>query len=300
MNKLSEEEWKKFKEDVTGIVKYTKRELSEKYNLSKGSVFRLKKIIQSNAGKEHNTKIPFNKNKIQPKLSLAEMDNQILKVFSYLRNRSIPINGPCLKDISTKIAIKNNKEFFKASNGWLDKFRRRNDLSFKNISGESQSAETSLITDFKSRFEKIKLNYEISNIFNCDETALYYKNVPKKSYVTSNDRCKGTKQNKVRITVLLTCRMVGEKYNPLVIGHFKQPTALRNFNTEEIGVIYTHSTKAWMTGKLFTGYLDRLNEYMLKKSRKILLLLDNTPSHPVLNFSNIEIFYFPKNTTSVL
>ncbi|KAG0441910.1 Tigger transposable element-derived protein 6 [Dictyocoela muelleri] len=55
-----------------------------------------------------------------------------------------------------------------------------------------------------------------------------------------------------------------------------------------------------MTGELFTGYLRRLNEYMLKRSRKILLLLDNAPSHPVLNFSNIELFYFPKNTTSVL
>ncbi|KAG0438001.1 Tigger transposable element-derived protein 1 [Dictyocoela muelleri] len=121
----------------------------------------------------------------------------------------------------------------------------------------------------RADLEKIKLNYEISNIFNCDETALYYKNVPKKSYVTSNVKCKGTKQNKVRITVLLTRSMVGEKYKSLVIGHLKQPTALRNFNTEKEGVIYTHSTRAWMTGKLFTGYLERLNEYMLKRSKKI-------------------------------
>ncbi|KAG0426046.1 Tigger transposable element derived 5, partial [Dictyocoela muelleri] len=112
------------------------------------------KIIQSNATETHKTEIPFEINKIQPKFPLAELDNQILEVFSCLRKHGIPINEPCLKDIARKIAIKNNKEFFKASNGWLDKFRKRNDISFKNISGESQSAETSLIPDFKSRFKK--------------------------------------------------------------------------------------------------------------------------------------------------
>ncbi|KAG0439619.1 hypothetical protein DMUE_2312 [Dictyocoela muelleri] len=126
---------KKIKEYVTGIVKYTELELSEKYNLFKGSVFRLKKIIRSNADKEHNTKIPFNINKIQHKFTLVEIDNQIIEVFTCLRNRSVPINGTSRKDIARKIAIKNNKECFEATNGILVTFRKRNDLFLKNISG---------------------------------------------------------------------------------------------------------------------------------------------------------------------
>lgn len=52
---------------------------------------------------------------------------------------------------------------------------------------------------------------------------------------------------------------------------------------------------------IFKGYLTRLNTKMQAIDRKILMFLDNCPAHPKgLSFSNIELEYLPKNTTSVL
>lgn len=45
----------------------------------------------------------------------------------------------------------------------------------------------------------------------------------------------------------------------------------------------------------------KLNVKMAKEKRKILLLIDNCPSHKIIReYSNIEILFFPKNTTGIL
>jgi hypothetical protein len=58
---------------------------------------------------------------------------------------------------------------------------------------------------------------------------------------------------------------------------------------------------AWMNSKLFSEWLIDINQLMIKQSRQVLLFLDNAPSHPVdIQLSNINIVFFPPNTTSVV
>lgn len=94
--------------------------------------------------------------------------------------------------------------------------------------------------------------------------------------------------------------MSGEKLKPLVIGHFKSPRPMKGFDPLDLGVQYTYSAKAWMTSVLFKTYLYELNEDLKRNKRKILLLLDNAPSHPCVELSNIELMFLPKNTTSII
>ncbi|KAG0439030.1 Tigger transposable element-derived protein 1 [Dictyocoela muelleri] len=94
--------------------------------------------------------------------------------------------------------------------------------------------------------------------------------------------------------------MVGDKLDPIVIGHYKTSIPLRNFSTEDMGVTYTHSSKPLVISSLFTVYLTQLNEEMSKENRKILLLLDNALSHPNAYLSNIELLFLLKNTTSLI
>lgn len=55
-----------------------------------------------------------------------------------------------------------------------------------------------------------------------------------------------------------------------------------------------------MTNYIFQKYLLKLNDLYKKNKRKVLFLIDNANCHKVNNLSNISIFYFPKNKTSVL
>ncbi|KAG0442120.1 Tigger transposable element-derived protein 6 [Dictyocoela muelleri] len=291
MKKLSEKEISDFEKDfrINGI---SERNLAQKYKISKGSVFRLKKHLEGSRSGTLN---------LQAKTpNFQSLDDQVFEVFVRLRADNVPLNGTTIKMIARKISKKLNLHTFKCSNGWLENFKRRHELTFKNISGESKSADITFVESFKAVLKNKIDEYGEKNIFNCDETALYYKNPPKKSFVTPEDLCKGSKSNKMRITVMLTCSMAGEKFKPLIIGKANNPRPMNGFNPEEVGVEYTSSSKAWMTTKIFKKYINNINEKLRKEGRKILLILDNATPHSLLELSNVELLFLPKNTTSIM
>lgn len=108
------------------------------------------------------------------------------------------------------------------------------------------------------------------------------------------------KHSKERLTVLLAVNMDGsEKLKPLVIGKAMKPRCfkgVKSFPTD-----YRANKKAWMTTELFNNWLLTVNGDMKRQKRKILLFLDNCTVHnspPAL--SNVELYFFPPNTTSKL
>ena len=56
-----------------------------------------------------------------------------------------------------------------------------------------------------------------------------------------------------------------------------------------------------MTAALFDEWLTGVNNSMIKQNRKILLFIDHAPCHNSdAYYSNINIKFFPPNTTSIL
>ena len=55
-----------------------------------------------------------------------------------------------------------------------------------------------------------------------------------------------------------------------------------------------------MTSGIFSSWLNSFNDKMKAQHRNVLLFLDNAPSHPTLDLSNVKLVFFPPNTTSVL
>jgi len=55
-----------------------------------------------------------------------------------------------------------------------------------------------------------------------------------------------------------------------------------------------------MPAVLFQEWVRKLNSKMAAKSKRILLLIDNAPSHACgyLNMSNVRVKFLPPNTTS--
>jgi len=71
-------------------------------------------------------------------------------------------------------------------------------------------------------------DYEPHNVFNADETALFYKCLPDRTMTFKNEKCHGGKHSKERVTILLATNMSGtEKLKPLIIGKLKNRDVLR-------------------------------------------------------------------------
>lgn len=301
MGKLKYSERNKIANELKKGLK-SQRKLAREYGIGKSSIQRIKTEFDKENDENINVKDKENSGIQSEEVTRIKpmFDEKVFELFQRLRSRNFPINGPTIKRIALKIAAGMNLKEFKASNGWLEKFKIRHCLNFKTLSGEMKSVDTTQVENFRNILEEKINEYGYSGVYNCDETSLFYRTVAKKSFVTAEDLCIGTKAKKDRLTLLLCCNMEGSQYKPLIIGKHKKPRCFGNINLDDFNIKYDHSTNAWMTRNLFQKWLLGFNEDMKNESKKVLLLLDNAPSHICEDLSNVEVLLLPKNTTPIL
>lgn len=179
--------------------------------------------------------------------------------FLKARSYNMPISGPQLKEIALLFKERLGIMNFKASNGWLEKFLKSKNINYKTICGESASANVDAANKFIKNFEKLTGGYKTEDIFNVDETALFYKLLPNKTYDASNTNVYGLKADKSRITVLFGVSAAGEKLTPLIIGRYKKPRCFKGVDVKKLPVFYESNKTSWMTAEIFTNYLNYIN-----------------------------------------
>ena len=88
--------------------------------------------------------------------------------------------------------------------------------------------------------------------------------------------------------------MIGKSANPQCFKNLKD-------GNRPYKCSYCANKKARMTAEVMTDILSKLNGRLKRRSRQILLFMDNAPCHPESlkgKFSNINVVFLPKNTTS--
>ncbi|CAF2055852.1 unnamed protein product [Rotaria magnacalcarata] len=232
-----------------------------------------------------------------------DINTHVYEWFSLQRSKNIPISGPILQQYARNIALQFDQSTnFRASNDWLDRFRTRYNINFRAICGEARAVDSTTVDDWKSPLHSFIEHYDPWNIFNCDETSLFYKLLPDRSLVVDRNDCRGGKRSKERYTVLLCCNRSGsEKLKPLVIGKYARPRCFKNIDMKHLPVQWCSNRSAWMNSKVFTEWLENLDVCMRKQKRHILTFLDNALVHPLdIQLENIKLKYFPPNTTAII
>jgi hypothetical protein len=140
--------------------------------------------------------------------------------------------------------------------------------------------------------------YRPKNIYNADETGLFFRLPPNKTLSLKADPCNGGKNSKERITVLLACNADGtDKLPPLVIGNSENPRCFKN--VRQLPTKYVANRKARVPQTIFTDYLRALDAKMSSQNRKILLFLDQCAAHlqDTSFLKNVKVMFFPPNCT---
>lgn len=166
----------------------------------------------------------------------------------------------------------------KWSNGWLEGFKKRFKIKEYIRHGEGGSAEIDNPNAIQQMADLRNLckQYPDQDIFNMDETGLFWKLTPERTLAT--EAGSGGKKSKDRVTLALTTNADGsEKLEPWVIGKSKNPRCFKNINLRLIRIQYRYNKSKWITGLIMEEYLRWLDNKM--RGRKILLLLDNFSGH---------------------
>lgn len=129
-------------------------------------------------------------------------------------NKKIPLSGRIIQQKALKIynhlkktssnSTAGKTHSFSASKGWFEKVKKRFNLHNVKLSGESASADAEEARKYPVKLKEIIENgeYTAEQIFNADETGLYWKKLPTRTYITMKQKSvPGLKMAKDRITL---------------------------------------------------------------------------------------------------
>ncbi|CAM1304467.1 TIGD4 (predicted) [Pycnogonum litorale] len=129
------------------------------------------------------------KNKRMRKAAYPELEEALQKWMQQARASNLPITGPLLKAKAAYFSMKMGHDDFDFSNGWLDRFKKRKGVVFKVVTGESAGVSTEIVNDWKVKLTEIIKDYDRQDIFNMDESALFYKMKPGQTLTFKADKC---------------------------------------------------------------------------------------------------------------
>ncbi len=273
------------------------RSIAEKLNVGKTQI---QSILKRKADvlSDYESNVAGERKRKMRKTGNEEINHLCWEWFCDATARRINVSGPLLKEKALQFANDLKIETFKASNGWLDAFVKRHNIVFGLMSGESGDVDEKVVSDWKEKLPELCKGYAPCDIFNMDETILFYRASSNKTFHLKGKECRGGKMSKERLTVALCASMTGEKLPALVIGKSRKPRCFKNIDPKTLPVTYRSNKKAWMNGALFEEWLKSLDAKMRRQKRHVLLFLDNAPAHPVIKLANVELKFLPANTTS--
>ena len=249
----------------------------------------------------------------------SDLDAAVIKWYTQQRALGVNVRGVELISAAERLAkhFKNNE--FKGSDGWLWRFRRRYGLFNSVIRGEAGDADVAAVEPFRLKLRDLIAKEGLVNaqLYNADETGLYWRSMPKNSQVRSGEeQTRGKKASKERLSALVGANADGtHRLKLVIVGKSRAPRAIKDI-MQDLPVIYFNSKKAWFNCAIFLEWFNKFfvpavikfqTEVLKLKPEdiKAVLLLDNAPAHPAAEqlvslCGRIKVLYLPPNTTSVV
>ncbi|XP_033127522.1 tigger transposable element-derived protein 6-like [Anneissia japonica] len=278
----------------------SQRSLAKIFGCSKSQIQRIlekrEEILQ-----DWNYKGPIVR-KRRRKEEYPEINQYLLEWFIRCRNSNIPLNDNLLRKEALSYAKEIGKHNFSASNGWLQKWKHRTYIDILNmqVAEENGDVGNESIESWHEHAQELMKNCEAKDIWNMDETGVFWKALPSKSIATKGGQCTG-KNVKERLTWAFFVNAEGKREDPVVIGQ-SHPKCFSNLKNKSCPYQcdYYASDKSFMTSEILETILKKLDSRLGLENRKVLLFIDSAPCHSKelgKELQNIWIEFLPKDTT---
>ncbi|XP_062542013.1 jerky protein homolog-like [Armigeres subalbatus] len=240
--------------------------------------------------------------------------DEALFIWFLQKRQHVPVSQEMLQAQAKIFFNKIEGEGDFGSRGYIEKFIQRHGIRLLKITGEKLSSNVAAVEDYVKTFSKKMRDKQLSpcQIFNADESGLYFKNTPTSTFVDKNaSSAPGRKVSKERVTFMPCSNMDGTLKLPLMlIGKSQKPRALKH--VKQLPVYYSASKNAWMTQFLFKKwffdeFVPRVTRFLEASNLPVtaVLVLDNCSAHfngGQLQTEDGKIWteFLPPNTTAVV
>ena len=100
---------------------------------------------------EFETNEPLSKQRSARKTGNEESIKLTWEWFKDMSRRKLPISGPMLQEKALQFAKDLGNAEFRGSNGWLESFRKRNNIAFYVKSGGKADVDIAIVEDWKKK-----------------------------------------------------------------------------------------------------------------------------------------------------
>ncbi|CRL04459.1 CLUMA_CG017542, isoform A [Clunio marinus] len=276
--------------------------LAEKFNCSQATLSRTFKRSEDIGAMVKNDPLCLKRKRFKPPKH-QKLEHAVYLWYCQMRAAKAHISGPIIKTKALQFAKSLEIEDFKASDGWLAKFKKRNSVSWRVVSNDSDSVEREMTENWiQVVFEPLLNEFSEDDIFNLDEFGLLWKATPSKSAELRGETCSDGKLSRNRLSILIGANMSGtEKLPLLIIGKSENPLCFKNVTTK-IKSLYRNNLKAWMTPFLFEDFFVEWDKQLQVENRFVVAIVDNCSAHTKsvsYLLQNIRLVFFPSNCSSV-
>lgn len=218
--------------------------------------------------------------------------------FQGMRSKNAVITGPMICERAKQFAVSMKVDGFEANDGWLHRWKKNQNIAFRKICGEKAAADYGASKEWvKSTLPNIIKDLPPDQVYNADESGLFYKALPTGTFALRGEQVFGGKMSKLRITLLFLCNSDGSDKRVYAIGKAKQPHCCRG---KAMPIPYYGQKNAWMTSSL---WVEILTDFDKSLNKDVVLFVDNASCHKIPDeviFKHITIHYMPPNTTSLI
>eukprot|EP00170_Pyropia_yezoensis_P004091 contig_16886_g4102 len=219
--------------------------------------------------------------------------------------RHVSVSGGLLEARARRIGTELGVTGFKASRHFIQNWARRYKLRNIALWGQGASADIAGSTGRVSEIRKELEVYPPDRIYNMDETGLFYRCTPNRSYVQAGQRrqARGTKAMKAkdRVTLVWAYNATDSHKIPVAfIGKAKQPRCFKP-PRQACPVPYFSQNNAWMDGVIFKSWFETvfLRSVRARVTLPVALVPGNCGAHEELASEQVKFIALPPNCTSI-
>nr|XP_014353309.1 PREDICTED: tigger transposable element-derived protein 4-like [Latimeria chalumnae] len=233
--------------------KQSKKQIVDEFGISPSTLSTILKSKDKILEAHHSIDFGSARKKLRT-ANYKDVENALFEWFKSVRDENIPLSGTTLAIKADELAKKLGHADFSASQSWVERFKHCRGIVCRTVCGESESVNSNVLDDYvTTKLPSLLIGYQPRNIFNINETGLFYTLLPNRILTLKGEECHGGKHSKEKITLLVGSNMDGsEKLKLLVIGKVKQPRCFKG--VKALPVDYEGNTKAWMSDDIFKDW----------------------------------------------
>ena len=189
-----------------------------------------------------------------------EIDAAVYKWFVSVRKpehrcKPLPVSRSLLQARALQEAKLRNITDFKASDGWFLGWRRRHQIGASIcLNGEAGDVDVNELEPLMQNFRKSLIDYRPENIFNMDESGLFFRALPARTYLVNSEKRRDVRGIKAltakdRVTIIFCVNATGtRKVPPLIVGSSKTPHC---FQDSRPPLPYINQANSWLNSAVY-------------------------------------------------